>query len=351
MKIAIAGTGMIVREVLPYLAEWGWEPAAICSTPASEEKARALADQCGCTAVYTDYAAMLAETEAGTVYLGVPNVLHAQMAEQAMGAGKHVIVEKPLASNSREAEKLAALARELGLFLYEAVTTLYQPDYAALRALLPRIGEVRLVSCNFSQYSSRYDAFRRGERPPVFDPAKSGGALMDLNLYNLHWMTGLFGAPDRISYHANMERGIDVSGILLLEYPAFQAVSIAAKDCSAPARYLIQGTEGSLIQNTTANVCGEVVLRGHGGGEERFHTPAGHRMEAEFRAFAKQMRDGDLDACHAALAHSMTVSRLLTGARQYAGIRFPADGPQTENGGFDSFPLFSTRPLLKIREE
>lgn len=330
MKLAIAGAGMIVQEVLPCLAGWGWEPAAICSTPASEEKARTLAARCGCPEVYTDYAAMLAETEAGAVYLGVPNALHAQMAEQALRAGKHVIVEKPLASNSREAEKLSALARELGLFLYEAVTTLYQPDYAALRALLPRIGEVRLVSCNFSQYSSRYDAFRRGGLPPVFDPAKSGGALMDLNLYNLHWLTGLFGAPGRISYRANMERGIDVSGVLLLEYPAFQAVSIAAKDCSAPARYLIQGTGGSLIQNTTANVCGEVVLRGHDGGEERFHTPTRHRMEAEFRAFAGQMQAGDLNACHAALAHSVTVSRLLTEARQSAGIRFPADGPPLE---------------------
>ena len=268
---------------------------------------------------------MLAETEAGTVYLGVPNVLHAQMAEQALLAGRHVIVEKPLASNSREAERLSALARKLGLFLYEAVTTIYQPDYSALKSQLPRIGEVRLVSCNFSQYSSRYDAFRRGALPPVFDPAKSGGALMDLNLYYLHWLTGLFGAPDRISYRANMERGIDVSGVLLLEYSSFQAVSIAAKDCSAPARYLIQGTEGSLIQDTTANVCGEVTLRGHDGSEERFHTPVQHRMEAEFRAFAGQMQAGNLEACYAALAHSVTVSRLLTEARQSAGIRFPAD--------------------------
>ena len=325
MKLAVAGTGMIVQEVLPLLPRWGWEIAAICSTPASEEKARALAARQGGPAVYTDYAAMLAETEAGAVYLGVPNFLHARMAEQALLAGRHVIVEKPLASNFREAEALSALARERGLFLYEAITTLYQPDYAALKAQLPRVGEIRLVSCNFSQYSSRYDAFRRGGLPPVFDPARSGGALMDLNLYNLHWLTGLFGPPARISYHANLERGIDVSGILLLEYPAFQASGIAARDCSAPARYLIQGTEGCLIQDTPANLCGTVTLRRNDGTEEQFHTLVQHRMEMEFRIFARQMQAGELSACYAALDHSLEISRLLTQARRSAGIHFPAD--------------------------
>lgn len=325
MKLAVAGTGMIVREVLPFLSQWGWEAAAICATPASKEKACTLAAQQGCPAVYTDYAAMLAETKADAVYLGVPNFLHAQMAKQALLAGWNVIAEKPLTSNLREAEELSALARKRGLFLYEAITTLYQPDYAALKEQLPRIGEIRLVSCNFSQYSSRYDAFRRGELPAVFDPARSGGALMDLNLYNLHWLTGLFGSPDRISYHANLERGIDVSGILLLEYPAFQAAAIAAKDCSAPARYLIQGTEGCLMQDTPANLCGPVTLRRNDGAGEQFHTPVQHRMEAEFRAFARQIQARDLNACYAALDHSLEVSRLLTLTRQSAGIHFPAD--------------------------
>lgn len=325
MKLAIAGTGMIVHELLPFLSQWGWEPAAICSTPASQEKALTLAARYGCPAIYTDYAAMLAETEADAVYLGVPNFLHAQMAKQALLAGWNVIAEKPLTSNLREAEELSALARERRLFLYEAITTLYQPDYAALREQLPRIGEIRLVSCNFSQYSRRYDAFRRGELPVVFDPARSGGALMDLNLYNLHWLTGLFGSPEHTAYHANLERGIDVSGILLLEYPAFQAAAIAAKDCSAPARYLIQGTKGCLMQDTPANLCGPVTLRRHDGTEERFHTPVQHRMEMEFRVFARQMQTGELNACYAALDRSLEVSQLLTLARQSAGIHFPAD--------------------------
>ena len=327
MRLSIVGTGQIVQTLLPHLGEWGWEPAAICATERSAEKARELAGQCGCPAVYTDYPAMLAEAEADAVYLGVPNHLHASMARQALAAGRHVIVEKPLTSNLREAEALAETAKRNQLFLFEAVTTVYQPDFAALKALLPRIGTVKLVSCNYSQYSSRYDAFRRGEVLPVFDPQKSGGALMDLNLYNLHWLVGLFGAPEQVQYCANVERGIDTSGVLYLRYPGFQAVSIAAKDCAAPSRYLIQGTEGYLEQCTPANQCGEVTLHRLHGGEETYHTPTRHRMEMEFRAFADQMRSGDLEACYAMLDHSLEVSRIQTKARLSAGIRFPADMP------------------------
>lgn len=325
MKLAIVGTGKIVQEVLPHLAGWGWEVSAICSTPRSEAKGRELAARCGRPPVYTDYAAMLAGTDAEAVYIASPNSLHFAMAEQALRAGRNVIVEKPMTSNLREAEELAELAESRRLFLYEAVTTLYQPDYAALREQLPRIGEVKLVTCNYSQYSSRYDAFRRGEVLPAFDPAMSGGALMDLGLYNIHWLAGLFGAPEEVSCHANMERGIDTSGVTVLRYPGFQAVSIAAKDCSAPCRYLIQGTQGYLMQETPANVCGEVTLHRSGGTEERFHTPVAHRMEMEFRTFARQMAAGDLDGCYAALGQSLLVSGLLGKARRQAGIVFPAD--------------------------
>lgn len=326
MKLAIAGTGQIVRTVLPYLREWGWETAAICATERSAGKGRELAGQCGCQKVFTDYAAMLAEAEADAVYLGVPNSLHAMMGKQALLTGWNVIIEKPIASNLREAQELASLARQKKLFLYEAITTVYQPDYASLKEQLDRIGAVRLVSCNYSQYSSRYDAFCRGELHPAFDPEKSGGALMDLNLYNIHWLLGLFGAPDQVEYHANTERGIDTSGILLLQYPGFQAVSIAAKDCASPGRYLIQGTKGYLIQTTPANECGAVTLHLNNGMEEIFHTPTQHRMEAEFCTFARQMQEGDLNACYLMLVHSLEVSRIQTQARLSAGIRFPADG-------------------------
>ena len=136
---------------------------------------------------------------------------------------------------------------ELPLFVYRS------GQEELFRELLPRIGRVKLVQCNFSQYSSRYDAFCKGETPPVFDPNCAGGALMDLGVYNVSYIVGLFGEPNQVKYTANIERSIDTSGILTMEYSGFRAVSIAAKDCAAPARYVIQGTKGYILQKSTAN--------------------------------------------------------------------------------------------------
>lgn len=323
MKLGIAGTGIIVQEVLPLLVEWGWNVTAICGTAAG--KAEAMARAHGVPSAFGGYAAMLEQADIDTVYVAVPNFLHFDLCRKALNAGKHVIVEKPMTSNDREARELAALAREKNLFLFEAITTVYLPNYALLKTLLPRIGDVKIVTCNCSQYSRRYDAFRAGEILPVFDLKKSGGAMMDLNLYNLHWLIGLFGKPEGADYRANVERGIDTSGVLLLQYPGFLAVSIAAKDCAAPRNFVIQGTGGYIRQDSPANACREIVLHLNDGTEEVFDENPPNRLEPEFRAFREQIESGDHTRCYAALEHSVLVSTVQTQARLGAGIRFPAD--------------------------
>ena len=328
MKLEIAGGGIIAREVVPQLRSWGWEPVALCSTPSGEAALKELAAANNVPETYTDFDAMLAQADADTCYIAVPNYLHFEFARRALAAGKNVIVEKPMTSNVQEARALAALAREKGLYLYEAITTVYLPNFLRLQQLLPQIGTVKMVYCNFSQYSRRYDAFRAGTVLPVFDPKKSGGALMDLNLYNIYWTLGLFGAPDGLTYHANVERGIDTSGVLLLDYPGFRAAAIAAKDCAAPCCTLIQGTEGYLMQSTPASICGEILLHRNDGSEVRFQENPPSRLEPEFRLFARQIAARDPSLCEAALERSILVSEIQTRARLEAGVRFPADGTE-----------------------
>ena len=186
-----------------------------------------------------------------------------------------------------------------------------------------RIGRVKLVQCNFSQYSSRYDAFCAGETPVSFDPARAGGALMDLNVYNISYIVGLFGEPNQVHYTANIERGIDTSGILTMEYNSFRAVSIAAKDCGAPARYVIQGTKGYILQKSTANWCGGVTFHPNEGKEEHYNLNGGRpRQAAEFHAFARAIESEDMELCSRMLDTSVAVSKVLTVARRSAGLKF-----------------------------
>lgn len=325
MKLGIVGSGKIVQEFLPWLASSpAFEVAALCSTQRSAGKAAALCAQYGVPLHVTDYSQLLAAVD--VVYIALPNLLHTAYAKAALEAGRHVIVEKPLAPCASEAAALSALAHRKGCFLFEAVTTQYLENYRKLRQLLPRVGQVKLVQCNFSQYSSRYDAFCAGQTAPVFDPQQAGGALMDLAVYNVSYIVGLFGEPQQVHYAANVEKGIDTSGILTMDYRSFKAVSIAAKDCAAPPRYVIQGTRGYLLQKSTANLCGPVTLHLNDGREEHFSLNGKRpRCAAEFEIIAHAIAAGDQELCSGMLETSLAVSRVLTAARQSAGIKFPCD--------------------------
>ena len=325
MKLGIVGSGKIVQEFLPWLASCrAFEVAALCSTQRSADKAAALCAQYGVPLHVTDYGQLLAAVD--VVYIALPNLLHTSYAKAALEAGRHVIVEKPLAPCASEAAALSALAHRKGCFLFEAVTTQYLENYRKLRQLLPRVGQVKLVQCNFSQYSSRYDGFCAGQTAPVFDPQQAGGALMDLGVYNVSYIVGLFGEPQQVHYAANLERGIDTSGILTIDYRSFKAVSIAAKDCAAPPRYVIQGTRGYLLQKSTANFCGPVTLHLNDGREEHFSLNGKRpRCAAEFEVIAHAIATGDQELCSGMLETSLAVSRVLTAARQTAGIKFPCD--------------------------
>ncbi len=325
MKLGILGTGKIVQEFLPWLVQSKtFTVQALCSTPHSEDLAQKLCEQYGIPQHTTNYLELLQWVD--VVYIAVPNLQHVRYAAIALRACRHVIVEKPMAPNAVATEELIALARQKKVFLFEAVTTQYLDNYKKIRELLPRVGTVKLVQCNFSQYSSRYDAFAAGETPPVFDPACAGGALMDLNFYNVSYIVGLFGEPNQVRYTANIERGIDTSGILTMDYQSFRAVSIAAKDCAAPARYIIQGTKGYILQKSTANFCGGVTFHPNNGKEEHFNLNGNRpRQAAEFEAFARAIDAGDQELCVRMLDTSLAASRVLTVARRTAGIRFPCD--------------------------
>ena len=262
----------------------------------------------------------------GVIHVAVPNHLHYAYCRQGLIDGKNIIVEKPMCSNIRESEDLRRTAKDRKLFLFEAITTLHFDSYQKIREWLPRIGTVKLVNCNYSQYSRRYDAFREGTVLPAFDPEKSGGALMDLNLYNLHFVMGLFGEPKSAVYYANIERNIDTSGELIMQYDGFIANCTAAKDCAAPPVYVIQGTAGYIRTAYSPNLIGKVTLHMNDGTEETYDDGmAKRRLIPEFTHFIHIMNDNDHAACDALLEKSIAVSRIQTRARVNAGILFPAD--------------------------
>ena len=305
MNIGILGTGSIARTMA---AEFAKVPAFRCEAVCSRQQAtgEALAQQFGIPKVYTDYDAMLADPDIELVYIATPNVL----------------CEKPFVPTVAEADELIALAKEKHLFLFEAITTAHHPNYALAKQYLDDIGSLRIVSCTFCQYSSRYDALLSGQVPPVFDPACCGGALMDLNLYNVHFVVGLFGEPMSVSYHPNLYRnGIDTSGILLLKYPDFLCQCTGAKDCAAPGSVQLVGEKGRILIEPGSSNCKKFLLDRPG--QETFSRECDESpWYYEVSDIAALLAAKDYDACYQALEKTRQVVSVLEAARQDAQLDF-----------------------------
>ena len=337
MKLALIGTGKIIADALFALQTVNdIERQAIFARPHSRAKGEALAAQYGIAEVYTDYAELLAQADIDTVYIGLVNSAHFSYGRQALEAGKNVIMEKPFTGTLAEAQELVALARERGLYVFEAITVLHTPVFQRMCEGLPRLGRVRMLLGNYSQYSSRYDAYLAGEVSHAFDAAYLGGALRDINVYNIHYAAALFGLPRAVHYYPNRGfNGIDTSGTLVLEYDGFSAVCTGAKDSDSPCYLSVQGEKGWMRIDGKPNVAPNLTLsyvrEGGTGGETRdaagavvreteteTFVPEGkeHRMVQEFRDFARIIDTDDRAEAERLAEETLAVMQIVETALQ-----------------------------------
>ncbi len=326
MKLALLGTGMIVKDLLTTIEKIPLEKKYLLGTKKTEEETELLAEKYRFDGTYYDYSDLLDHADIDTVYVALPNHLHYAFAKEALEKGKHVIIEKPVTANYRELEELAAIAKKNKLMIFEAMSVVHMPAYLSLKSRIKDLGTIKIVSLNYSQYSSRYDAFKNGEVLPVFDPDKAGGALMDLNVYNISFIVGLFGEPLSVHYESNVEKGIDTSGIVALDYGSFKAVAIAAKDCKAPLSCSVQGDKACIYMNHPVNGMKDYEIDYNDGRKESYKDDSdSHRLVYEFCDIIKAINNQDYEYMYKALKDSMTVSRIMNQARRDAGIVFSND--------------------------
>lgn len=288
MNIGIIGTGKIVNEMIPVVQEIsGITIQAICSRPQSLSKAERLAALFHIKEVYNDYDAMLHKSDIDFVYVAVANHAHADYARRALLAKKNVIIEKPICSSVAQLEELMQLASADNLYIFEAVTLLHMPHYQLIKdELLAQLGRIKLIACNYSQRSSRYDLYLNHQLTPAFDPACHGGALMDINVYNINFVVSLFGEPARVEYHPNVGHNkIDTSGVAILTYPDFVATCIGAKDCDGNSFGAIQGDEGRIVVTGPVSTLSELELSKDGKPQTINIQPKKHRLAFEFEHF------------------------------------------------------------------
>lgn len=276
----------------------------------------------------TDLEEILSDEKIDVIYVALPNALHYEYAMQALKHGKHVILEKPFTVFYKDAKKLIDCAKKNGLFIFEAITTQHNPNYHKAKKLVKQLGEIKIVMCNFSQYSRRYDRFKQGEILPVFNRKLAGGALLDLNVYNIHYVTGIFGLPKDVQYFANIERGVDTSGVLVLDYGTFKATLLGAKDCKSECYGLIEGDAGFLRNNTTCSRCADFTLKLNNGKEQYFEQKEKDEFSSwshELKEFARMYKKKDYAKAEEYNRQTLTVAKVLDKAIASAGLKYQED--------------------------
>lgn len=298
----------------------------------SAERAEEYAAKHQIANTFTDIGVMAQSDVIDAIYIASPNSLHAQYAIVFMKHGKHVLCEKPIASNAKELQAMITAAKDHNVLLMEAMKSTLMPNFQAIQENLPKLGKVRNYFASFCQYSSRYDKYKEGEVLNAFLPELSNGSLMDIGTYCIYPLVVLFGKPERVQASAVMlESGVDGKGSLILSYGDMEAVLLHSKISNSTLPTEIQGEAANMIIERISQPASVQLQYRDGRPQEDVSKPqASNSMLYEIEAFAELIRNGQLESPINSYANSLTVMEIMDEARRQIGLKFPADQYESE---------------------
>lgn len=292
----------------------------------NEEKAKEFAERNGAENVFTDLEEMAKSDDIDAIYIASPNSHHSKHAILFLENKKHVLCEKPIASNVAELEEMIKASKENSVLLMEAMKSPFLPNFKVIKENLHKIGKIRRYFGTYCQYSSRYDKYKRGENPNTFNSQFSNGSLMDIGTYCVHPLVQLFGKPKSVQANGILlESGVDGEGSLILSYEDMDAIILHSKisDSSFPSE--IQGEKGNIIIDkihTPEKI--KIVYRN--GEEEDISVPQStETMYYEAKEFIDLINAGKTESSINTFDISKDVMEILEEARKQMGVIYPAD--------------------------
>jgi predicted dehydrogenase len=189
VRIGTLGSARITKAALIEAARHVPEVTIAATAARDLPRAQAYSLEHGIAVAYGSYDELLADPGIDAVYIPLPNSLHGPLTLRAITAGKHVLCEKPFASNAAEATLVAEAAAASHLVVMEAMHYRYHPLIRRLREAVATLGPVRNLQC--------WTSFAIGDPGDIrYDYTLGGGALMDGGCYAIDCMRMLAGQPE-----------------------------------------------------------------------------------------------------------------------------------------------------------
>jgi predicted dehydrogenase len=283
-------------------------------------RSMAFADKHGVDRAYGSYRELLADPDIDVVYIATPHNAHYPCALLSLQAGKHTLVEKPIGLNAIQATELAGLSAAQGVFLAEALWTMFLPKFDVIRQLLESgaLGEIRTVIADHGEY------FTSDHRIMRHDLA--GGPLLDLGTYPISFATWILGEPAAV-LAAGQGHPAGVNGqvsAVLSDAAGNQAVLNTTIFSTTPTTGVIAGTRATLTIPGPFYQPGDMTLTSAVGEVLTYSEPAiGHDgLYFEAAEVARCVTAGLLESPLRPPSDSIATLRVVDEIRRQLGIVF-----------------------------
>lgn len=334
IRFGVVGTNFITDWVIAGAREDArFELAAVCSR--TKERAEEFAAKHNIPHIFTSLKEMAASDKVDAIYIASPNYAHAEQSILCMNNGKHVLCEKPMATNAREARRMVECSRKNGVALMEAMKSTLSPNFLAAKANLNRIGTPRRYFASFCQYSSRYDKFKDGVVLNAFRPELANGAMMDIGVYTIYPLVVLFGKPQAINAQGVvLSSGVDGQGAVNMQYDGLNATVLYSKIANSQLPAEIEGEDGNILIDriqTPVDVrfySRQAPASGH---EKRtegelLSQPEEHNeYYYEVKEFIDLIEQGRVESEINSHENSITTLEIIDEVRRQLGVSYPAD--------------------------
>ena len=334
IRFGVVGTNFITDWVIAGAREDArFELAAVCSR--TKERAEEFAEKHNIPHIFTSLEEMAASDKVDAIYIASPNYAHAEQSILCMNNGKHVLCEKPMAANAREARRMVEYSRKNGVALMEAMKSTLSPNFLAAKANLNRIGTPRRYFASFCQYSSRYDKFKEGVVLNAFRPELANGAMMDIGVYTIYPLVVLFGKPQAINAQGVvLSSGVDGQGAVNMQYDGLNATVLYSKIANSQLPAEIEGEDGNILIDriqTPVDVRFYPRQAPASGHEKRaegelLSQPEEHNeYYYEVKEFINLIEQGRVESEINSHENSITTLEIIDEVRRQLGVSYPAD--------------------------
>ncbi|KND41531.1 MULTISPECIES: Gfo/Idh/MocA family protein [Streptomyces] len=325
LRWGVMGTGWIAERFVGSVRRHTRQVfTAVASRDAS--RAKGFADRHGVPRAYGSYEELAASADVDVVYVATEHTAHLGCARISLTAGKHTLVEKPLALDATQAAEIARLATERGLFCAEALWTFFLPRFDVVRQVLGSgvLGEVRTV---WAEHGEHFTAGHRILRADL-----AGGPLLDLGTYPVSLAVSVLGEPVEVQACAQPHpSGVNgQTAALLRNAVGAQGIVHTTLFSDTPTSAAVAGTHATLSLPGPFPQPGEVLLAPAGGGAPLSYTEplCGHdALYFEAAEVARCIQDGRLQTPLRPLSDSVATLGVMDEIRRLCGISFPRGGP------------------------